>query len=49
VAAQRRELAAVEKKAADAQRAHEAAEAGLERRQAEVESLADELARARDE
>jgi hypothetical protein len=49
VTAQRRELTAVEKKAADARRAHEAAEAGLERRNAEVESLTEELARAREE
>jgi hypothetical protein len=49
VTAQRRELAAVEKKAADARRAHEAAETALDRRNAEVESLAEELAQAREE
>jgi hypothetical protein len=49
VTAQRRELAAVEKKAADAQRAHEAAEKALERSQADVESIAEEIARAREE
>jgi hypothetical protein len=49
VTAQRRELAAVEKKEADARRAHEAAETALERRNDEVASLAEELARAREE
>jgi hypothetical protein len=47
VAVQRRELAALEKKAGDARRVHEAAEAALERRTSEVQSLAEELSSAR--
>src|SRR6185436_10902369 len=47
VAAQRRELAAAEKKAADARRLHDAAEATLERHTSTVETLAEELRRPR--